>query len=73
MYVVGAADALAMDEKATWLQWCVPQGVTYDQRKAILLKYMRDNPDLRHHPTPFLYWTSLYFAYNCWERSLQRR
>jgi hypothetical protein len=62
-YMRGVTDGLTSD--GSWK--CVPLGVTYQQRQDILLKYLKENPSVRHLPTASLSRLSLLVAFDCLE------
>jgi hypothetical protein len=42
-YVLGVADTLGATGNA-----CIPPGITEDQTKDLVIKYLRDHPESRH-------------------------
>ncbi len=58
-YLRGLADGIA----GTWGVGCAPQGVTYQQRYDILLKYLAENPASRHLDMAYLYNVAIFAAF----------
>jgi hypothetical protein len=58
--VIGLADAFVYDEKT-----CPPDGITVRQVEDLIVKYLRDHPELRHHSAPSLARTALQQAFPC--------
>ena len=45
--------------------FCVPDGVTMDQKESIVIKYMEENPEMLHHPFAMIVIDSLSDAFPC--------
>lgn len=45
--------------------FCIPADVTYQQMTDIVLKYMRDNPEVRHWGMPAIYAWVAGFSFPC--------
>ena len=62
-YVYGLADGMVAHPALK----CLPAKITYQQRLDILLKYLREHPEVRHMPTSAIYVVSLLEALPCAE------
>ena len=59
-YVEGLADAHGLDGTT-----CIPQGVSVGQVKDVIVKYLTQNPELRHFGASLLGFAALAQAFPC--------
>jgi hypothetical protein len=59
-YVIGVADALLHTNTI-----CVPDGVTIERAKDVVIKYLRDNPDKRQYTAASNVTVALTYAFPC--------
>ncbi|HAD86585.1 MAG TPA: hypothetical protein DCG48_04415 [Rhodospirillaceae bacterium] len=69
-YVVGAYDmhafmAAAIKRSGGKQVICGPDGLTVGQMRDVVVKYLKDNPDKRHHPASILAFAAFADAWPC--------
>ena len=66
-YINGVMDGIGVTEAAhnTTHFYCVPQGVTNNQSRDVVIAYLRDHPNLRHLAAYVLVLQSLRVAFPC--------
>lgn len=66
MYVMGSADSWTVAHYWYKLQpACYPNGAIIAQRKAILIKFLNDHPEMLHQPAGAIYVTAMSQAFPC--------
>jgi len=66
-YTLGMTEMLLALEAAHFVKplFCAPDQVTGNQKRDILVKFLKDNPAIRHAATPRLLIVALQQAYPC--------
>lgn len=61
-YVAAIADMIGDDDDR---RACVPKGAALGQVSDVVIRYLRDHPEIRHYPAPDLVVTALAKAFLC--------
>ena len=71
LIALGAGIELTADEFASFtnqmFQHCVPSDATNEQLRDVVVAYLRDNPETRHHAARSLAWSAYREAFPCSE------
>jgi hypothetical protein len=67
MYIAALIDNEYMHVKALGGKkgFCMPEGVTYEQAKDIVLKYYKEHPEARHYVAASTIWAVLHETWPC--------
>ena len=66
VYVMGVSDALIAVKPNLF---CVPPGITVDQERAVVVKYLRDHPETWHYSASSEVGVALKKAFPCKEQA----
>ncbi|MBG6203068.1 hypothetical protein IWQ48_004225 [Labrenzia sp. EL_13] len=65
-YIVGVKDGLAAPGAGSdWMNGCIPEGATIRQFKDVVVKYLKQNPELRHGPAAMLVINGIVQGFHC--------